>query len=258
MKIMKTLTKTLTKTQYLYITNDLKAKGLSKGFRTELLDHICCMVEIQLTEGKDFASAYSEVLKTFGKEGFEELKQTSPVVKKQRRNTISQILASGIAASIFMMVFGVDAQEPPTISPLDHYKRITSNFGKRYNPLKKKEDFHRGIDFSAEIGTPVQSTAAGTVISVSSNHGGYGKKVEIEHSEGFITKYAHLSEIKVKEGDLVTLGQIIGLSGNTGASTAPHLHYEVLKNGEYVDPLNYFALQEKHMEKKVILDNQND
>ncbi|WP_422361577.1 M23 family metallopeptidase [Reichenbachiella sp.] len=247
--------KTLTKTQYLYITNDLKAKGLSKGFRTELLDHVCCMVEIQLSEGKDFSLAYKEVLNTFGHEGFEELKQTSPVVKKHRRHTISQILASGIAASIFMLVFGADAQEPPTISPLDHYKRITSNFGERYNPLKKKRDFHRGIDFAAEIGTSVQATAAGTVVSVSNSLGGYGMKIEIEHSEGFITKYAHLSEIKVKEGDLVTLGQEIGLSGNTGASTAPHLHYEVVRDGEYVDPLNYFTARDKNMDEQVLYDN---
>ncbi len=254
MKIMKSLTRT----QYLYITNDLKAKGLSKGFRTELLDHVCCLVEIQLAEGETFASAYKEVLHSFGHEGFEELKQTSPVVKKQRRNTISQILASGIAASVFMLVFGADAQEPPTISPLDHYKRITSNFGERYNPLKKKQDFHRGIDFAAEVGTPVQSTAAGTVISVTNSLGGYGKKIEIEHSEGFITKYAHLSEIKVKEGDLVILGQEIGLSGNTGASTAPHLHYEVVKDGKYVDPLNYFTAQDQHMPNKVLFkDTQN-
>lgn len=244
--------KVLTKTQYLYITNDLKAKGLSRGFRTELLDHVCCMVEGQLAEGKSFSEAYSEALQVFGEEGFEELKQTSPVVKKQRRNAVSQILISGLAASIFMFVFAVDAQEPPTISPLDHYKRITSNFGKRYNPLKKKQDFHRGIDFSAEIGTPVQSTASGTVISVTNSTGGYGLHLEIEHGDGFITKYAHLSEIKVEEGDLVTLGQVIGLSGNTGWSTAPHLHYEVIKDGEYVDPLDYFVAQEEHMEDKVI------
>ena len=247
--------KTLTKTQYLYITNDLKAKGLSKGFRTELLDHICCMVEIQLSEGKAFSVAYQEVLNTFGHEGFEELKQTSPVVKKQRRNTISQVLASGIAASIFMMVFVVDAQEPPTISPLDHYKRITSNFGERYNPLKKKRDFHKGIDFAAEVGTSVQATAAGTVISISNSFGGYGKKIEIEHNDGFVTKYAHLSEIKVEEGDLVTLGQEIGLSGNTGATTAPHLHYEVVKDGEYVDPLDYFTTRDSDMDDRVLYDN---
>lgn len=254
MKIMKTLTKT----QYLYITNDLKVKGLSKGFRTELLDHVCCMVEIELSEGKDFATAYKKVLASFGNEGFEELKQTSPVIKKQRRNTVSQILASGIAASIFMMVFGVDAQEPPTISPLDHYKRITSNFGERYNPLKKQKDFHKGIDFAAEIGTPVQSTAAGTVISVQEKFSGYGYKIEIEHSEGFVTRYAHLSQIKVTEGELVTLGQVIGLSGNTGFSTAPHLHYEVIKDGKPVDPLNYFAAQDQHMEEKVLLKDKNN
>ncbi|MEP2023309.1 MAG: M23 family metallopeptidase [Reichenbachiella sp.] len=250
--------KSLSKTQYLYISNDLKSRGLSKGFRTELLDHICCMVENQLTDGKPFSIAYKEVLSDFGNEGFEELKQTSPVIKKQRRKTISQILASGIAASLFMIVFGgVDAQEPPTISPLDHYKRITSNFGKRYNPLKKEHDFHKGIDFSAKTGTPVQSTASGTVISVQEKLTGYGYKVEIEHTEGYITRYAHLSKIIVKEGELVTLGQTIGLSGNTGASTAPHLHYEVIKEGEHVDPLGYLTAQEDYMEDKV-LDNQFD
>lgn len=232
--------KTLTRIQYLYITNDLKAKGLSKGFRTELLDHVCCMVEERLSDGEVFAKAYAEVLEIFGAEGFEELKQISPVVKKHRKQVFSQFFISGIAASVFMIVFGVDAQEPPTISPLDHYKRITSNFGQRYNPLKKQQDFHKGIDFAAKIGTPVQATASGTVKSVQSAEGGYGLKIEIAHSEGFVTKYAHLSDIQVKEGELVTLGQVIGLSGNTGASTAPHLHYEVLKDGKYVDPKNYF------------------
>lgn len=249
--------KTLTKTQYLYITNDLKAKGLSKGFRTELLDHICCMVEEQLSKNKTFAESYSQALKTFGDVGFEELKQTSPIVKKQRRTFISQILTSGVAASIFMMVLGVDAQEPPTISPLDHYKRITSNFGERYNPLKKKQDFHRGIDFSAEVGTPVQSTASGTVKSTTNSPGGYGLHLEIQHGDGFVTKYAHLSEIKVKEGEMVTLGQVIGLSGNTGWSTAPHLHYEVIKDGEYVDPKNYFLAQEEHIQEKVLYQKAN-
>jgi len=244
--------KTLTKIQYLYITNDLKSKGLSKGFRTELLDHVCCMVETQLNEGKNFSVAYQDVLDTFGQEGFEELKQTSPVIKKQRRTTISQILASGVAASIFILVFGADAQEPPTISPLDHYNRITSNFGDRYNPLRKKQDFHKGIDFSAEVGTPVQSTASGTVKSITNSQGGYGLHLEIQHGDGFITKYAHLSEIKVKEGEMVTLGQVIGLSGNTGWSTAPHLHYEVIKDGEHVDPQAYFVKQVEHMEDNVL------
>ncbi|MEO9966371.1 MAG: M23 family metallopeptidase [Reichenbachiella sp.] len=232
--------KTLTRTQYLYITNDLKAKGLSKGFRIELLDHICCLVELELNEGKSFASAYKLALDSFGQEGFEELKQVSPLVKKQRRSLVSQFLASGIAACIFMMVFVAGAQDPPTISPLDHYKRITSNFGERYNPLKKAQDFHNGIDFSAEVGTPVQSTASGTIKSVTNSFGGYGLHLEIEHGDGFITKYAHLSEVKVKEGEMVVLGQIIGLSGNTGASTAPHLHYEVVKDGEHLDPKDYF------------------
>lgn len=235
--------KTLTKTQQLYITNDLKSRGLSKGFRTELLDHVCCMVEGHMNDGKNFAIAYKEVLATFGNEGFEELKITSPLVKKQRRTATTQLLISGVAASIFLMVFGVDAVEPPKISPLDHYKRITSNFGKRYNPIKKKQDFHRGIDFSAEVGTPVQATASGNVTLADSGEGAHGYSIEIDHGDGFVTKYSHLSEIKVEKGQPVALGDVIGLSGNTGASTAPHLHYEVIKDGEYVDPLDYFEVQ---------------
>lgn len=236
--------KKLTKIQYLYITNDLKAKGLSKGFRTELLDHVCCLVEDHLNNGLTFADAYQEALSVFGNEGFEELKTTSPLVKHKRRNVVTQFLISGMAASVFLFVFGVDAIETPTISPLDHYKRITSNFGKRYNPIKKRQDFHKGVDFSAEIGTPVQATASGTVLVVEISEEAYGKKVEIDHGDGYVTKYAHLSEIKVSEGESVSLGQVIALSGNTGASTAPHLHYEVIKDGEYVDPMNYFMVQE--------------
>ena len=148
-----------------------------------------------------------------------------------------------------MMVLAVDAQEPPTISPLEYYLRVTSNFGERYDPIEKKQKFHRGIDLKAPIGTKVKATATGEVVIAEEGHAGHGFTIELAHSGGFKTKYSHLSQIDVKKGDLVDIGQVIGLSGNTGASTAPHLHYEVMKDGEYVDPQDYFTIPEENTEE---------
>jgi murein DD-endopeptidase MepM/ murein hydrolase activator NlpD len=226
--------------QIAYIQNDLKSRKTSSGYRQELHDHVCCMVEEKLSLGMNFSEAYASALVEFSEQGFIELKTQSPMVKKKRRVITSQLAAASIAATVFMFVTGAGAQEPPEISPLDAYT-ITSAFGTRVSPRTQKNEHHRGVDFKCKIGTPVKSTAAGVVVLVKEADGGYGKRIEIRHDENHMTRYAHLSEIKVNEGDEVTLGQIIGLSGNSGWSTAPHLHYEVIKNGAPVNPQDYFA-----------------
>jgi len=130
----------------------------------------------------------------------------------------------------------------PSIFPLpEKYKdKITWGFNKKaVHPITKKEVTHLGIDVAAPLGTAVSATAGG-VVRKASAEGDWGKLVVIEHGQGFSTFYAHLDEIDVEAGMKVTVGQVIGKVGNTGQSTGPHLHYEVRKNEDQVNPSDYY------------------
>lgn len=120
--------------------------------------------------------------------------------------------------------------------------KIASGFGMRMHPIKKVEMMHNGVDMAAKKGTPVMATADGRVVKVEfKGEGiGYGRAIVIQHDNTFSTLYAQLSEFKVNAGEKVKQGQVIGLVGSSGMSTGAHLHYEVRKNGEPVDPGNYF------------------
>lgn len=113
--------------------------------------------------------------------------------------------------------------------------RISSQFGNRFHPIDKTAKFHGGMDIAVPTGTPVSSAADGTV-SFAGRRGGYGNLVIIDHPDGRQTRYAHLSSLTVSAGDNVSMGQLIALSGSTGKSTGPHLHFEVRENGQVVDP----------------------
>jgi len=130
----------------------------------------------------------------------------------------------------------------PAIQPVANEEliRIASGFGSRFHPLYKVRKMHWGIDFSAPIGTPIYATADGTVSMIEVSFRGYGKQMEIDHGFGFTTKYAHMHEFAVTKGQQVKRGELIGYVGNTGLSTAPHLHYEVYRNGKKVNPVHYF------------------
>lgn len=121
---------------------------------------------------------------------------------------------------------------------------ITSNFGNRRDPFLGRMAFHSGMDFRAPTGTPVHSAGAGTVVSAGRN-GGYGNMIEIRHDDGITTRYAHLSEILVEQGDAVASGAVIGKAGNTGRSTGPHLHYEIRRDGELLDPARFLRAARK-------------
>ncbi|MFN4206108.1 MAG: peptidoglycan DD-metalloendopeptidase family protein [Agrobacterium albertimagni] len=117
-------------------------------------------------------------------------------------------------------------------------REITSRFGNRPDPFFGGLAMHAGIDFRAPTGTEIRSTGVGKVVTASFS-GGYGNMVEIDHGLGLTTRYGHMSRILVSEGDMVETGQILGLSGSTGRSTGPHLHYEVRRNGDPVDPMRF-------------------
>ena len=117
-------------------------------------------------------------------------------------------------------------------------REITSRFGNRPDPFFGGLAMHAGIDFRAPTGTEIRSTGVGKVVTASFS-GGYGKMVEIDHGLGLTTRYGHMSRILVSEGDTVETGQILGLAGSTGRSTGPHLHYEIRRNGNPVDPMRF-------------------
>jgi murein DD-endopeptidase MepM/ murein hydrolase activator NlpD len=115
---------------------------------------------------------------------------------------------------------------------------ISSYFGKRTDPFNGRTAFHRGVDFAGPAGAQVVSVASG-VVTYSKDRFGYGKTVEINHGNGYVTRYAHNQRVLVAVGDTVQKGQAIALIGSTGRSTGPHLHFEVLKQGRAVDPMSF-------------------
>ncbi len=126
----------------------------------------------------------------------------------------------------------------PSVIPVQE-GRLTDGFGYRRDPFTRQIRFHYGADFAAPQGTEVYATANGRVIKAH-RVPGFGKVIELDHGYGYTTIYGHLDEFHVRRGDSVTRGQVIGRVGNTGRSTAPHLHYEVQVEGHPVDPLDYF------------------
>jgi len=147
----------------------------------------------------------------------------------------------------------------PAIMPVSNkdLNRVSAGWGWRIHPIYKIKIFHYGMDFSAPIGTPIYATGDGVVEKINYSSYGYGNNITINNGFGYETKFAHMSTFKVKRGEKVKRGSVIGYVGNTGTSTGPHIHYEVHKNGKAVDPKYYFFkdLNASEYEKMVALSN---
>jgi len=130
----------------------------------------------------------------------------------------------------------------PAIMPINNknLKHAPSGFGWRTHPIYKTQEFHPGMDFTAEQGTPIYATGNGVVENADAGAQGYGNHVVVNHGFGYKTLYAHMSRMAVKPGTKVNRGDLLGYVGSTGLSTGPHLHYEVIKNGEKVNPINFY------------------
>ena len=130
----------------------------------------------------------------------------------------------------------------PAIMPVKDVEltRISSHFGHRTDPFYKIQKFHSGIDFAAPVGTKIYCTGDGVVEQVVLGNSGYGNYIVVNHGYGYKTRYAHLKKALVKKGQKVSRGENIALMGNTGKSTAPHLHYEVIKNDKPINPVDFF------------------
>ena len=150
----------------------------------------------------------------------------------------------------------------PAIQPVSNknLKQMASGFGMRIHPIYKTQQFHDGMDFTAKIGTPIYATGNGKIEKVESSARGYGKYVIIDHGFGYKTLYAHMSKFKVTIGQKVNRGDVIGYVGNTGLSSGPHLHYEVHKYGEKINPVNFYFndLTAEQYEKMLEISTQNN
>ncbi|MBT8292301.1 MAG: M23 family metallopeptidase [Eudoraea sp.] len=130
----------------------------------------------------------------------------------------------------------------PAIQPVNNEEltRMASGFGWRSDPFTKARKMHRGMDFTAPKGTPVYASGDGVVKRADNRASGYGKHIRIDHGYGYMTLYAHLSKYNVKRRQKVKRGDLIGFVGSTGRSEAPHVHYEVWKEGQRINPINFY------------------
>lgn len=150
---------------------------------------------------------------------------------------LNELLISMENENVLTMLEGV-----PSILPIANFplQNIGASMGKKMHPFYKSVVFHSGLDFIAPLGTEVVATAPGVVKSVVRSKSSQGTMIVLDHKNGYKTTYSHLSDVLVRIGGHVKGGDVIARVGNSGASFAPHLHYEVTYNGEYLDPLNFF------------------
>lgn len=150
----------------------------------------------------------------------------------------------GMLATLDQILEGLTLEEEvmPSGRPV-HSGYISSEFGFRRDPFNGRQKMHKGVDYAGPTGTDIFSVGGG-VVSFVGRKAGYGNVVEIDHGEGVISRYAHLNAIKVKESQVVKKGDMVAWMGSTGRSTGPHLHLEVLKNGEQVNPREYLGYEE--------------
>lgn len=164
---------------------------------------------------------------------------------RQKFEAIQQILtdSSELTSSI------------PAIQPVENKQltRVGASVGMKIHPFYKMLRIHEGIDYTVPIGTEVYATGDGTVALVETTPRGEGTRIIIDHGFGYTTKYAHLSNVFIKKGQKVKRGQVIALSGDSGASIWPHLHYEVQKNGKIHNPVNYFFAELSPEELEIVI-----
>ncbi len=253
----------LNEQQVAQVQAHLALAGLPDHLSSELLDHLCCAIEQRMNDGLAFEAALTATLRSWPIRQLRDLHHSIRYITKIKPMIIRLAAAAALLAGLVFLsplpwpeaastpvasaplpyaVLAAPASftfVPPTASPIagvDMEDILTSGYGMRMHPVLKKRMLHRGIDLKAKTGTPVLTTADGKVVFAGDN-GKYGISVRILHADGYVTFYAHLSKADVSKGDRVILGQQIGAVGSTGASLAPHLHYEVLKDDAPIDPL---------------------
>lgn len=204
----------------LFESNPYELESGSYKGRPELYEELADMSNVALSERLDAMTSIAQQQENKMLEAFD-------------------IMRSGLSA------LGTSLENIPAIQPVNNRHLTLLAAGKKplINPFHRTMREHHGVDYLVSEGTPVFATADGKIKSLSEKNSSHGKAVTIDHGNGYQTSYSHLLDIRVKKGQKVKRGDIIALSGNTGLSFAPHLHYEVIYNDMRVDPIHYFFLE---------------
>ncbi len=209
---------------------ELSVTRVEQNYYEEIYD-----AEVVIIDVDDWYTTQTEVLQQ-PSAGFR--KVVADVSFVNDREVSREILKEEIVMEAVPKIMKRGTKIPPTyVKPISG-GRLTSNFGPRKAPKKGASTYHKGVDWATPIGTPVYASCGGTVAKAGWGSG-YGYVVYINHEDGRQTRYGHLSKVLVKAGQSVKQGDKIALSGNTGVSTGPHIHFEILINGKQVNPLNY-------------------
>lgn len=211
-------------------------KELVDRVNTHTVDSISDLESVVASTGLDVDNLLAQV------EGFGDA-QGGPFIPAE--DLLSADSAYELQVSVAMLDLRLDRWDAlqqlvahlPMATPLEHFE-ITSDYGYRRDPINGRSALHTGVDFGAPRNTPLYTTAPG-VVSFAGWRGRYGRVVEIDHGFGIKTRYAHLNKISVKKGEEVGIGVEVGLLGSSGRTTGPHLHYEILFDGEFLDPMNF-------------------
>lgn len=163
------------------------------------------------------------------------------IFSKGTRQILEPSSLAFVGGEQFTGILVEEENNEPSISPIkdEFLKKMSAGYGYTIHPIFKVKKMHTGADFVADTGAEIQATADGVVIKTENSNRGYGKRIIIDHKNGILTSYSHLSKFNVKLNDEVKMREVIGFVGTTGASVSPHLHYEVILNGEKVNPINY-------------------
>lgn len=231
----------LSEKEHLRVEEMLSTHGLRYlPLKEEIFDHLCCAIEEGMKNGLDFESALSTSFAYFKDGELRQIQQQTIYLINHKKRIMKIIALSALSLLLyFPTAHWVQEQEPPSLHPLGVEYKMTSGFGMRKHPISHEKLLHKGVDFKAPIGTPVKAGGDGVIKKIKRQNEGYGYYIIVEHGEGYESLYAQLSAILVEEGQKVTRGEIIGKVGSSGASTGPHLHYEVRKDDEAIDPASY-------------------
>lgn len=244
----------LDSTQVGIVSQLLKSKfDFSKQDFDEILDHYCSQVEVAIGHGDTFQEALAQNLST---QAIPEIINLEHNLKSSFITRNQKVIAFIIIVTLALMTFlylgtlnqkipaeiAAESQNTDADWPLESHCEISSKFGMRFHPIHKKYKFHQGIDIPAQSGTRILAVNSGSVIGLGYDVNGYGNYIEIMHDDGIVTLYSQLSKIMVLKDEIISKGQEVGHIGSSGASTAPHLHLEVQKNGKKIDPLTYIKV----------------